>query len=100
MSKSRTKQAPLRLASDGARAVSQLANGTGWSTNKALGFIVQAGWNALNAGSDQIPALRQVMTAGIAHHETQLATRKRLSVSAKKLRDAQSALARKTGGVQ
>jgi len=46
------------------------------STNEALGFIVCAGWNALNGGSDKIPALRQVMTAAIAHHETELAMRK------------------------
>lgn len=100
MSKIRSKSAALRLSADGTRAVVQLSNAAGWSTNKALGFIVQAGWNALNGGSDQIPALRQVMTAAIAHQETKVAIQKRLSVSAKKLRAAQSALGRKTGGAQ
>lgn len=100
MSKYRSKQPALRLAADGSQAVSQLANAAGWSTNEALGFIVRAGWNALNGGSDKISALCQVMTAAIAHHETELATRKRLAITAKKLRDARSALGRKTGGAQ
>ena len=100
MKKRRLKQAALRLPADGSLAVSQLANGIGWSTNEALGFIVRAGWNALNGGSDKIPALRQVMTAAIAHHETELAMRKRLAITAGKLRDARSVLAQKTGGVQ
>ena len=100
MKKRRFKQAALRLPADGSQAVSQLAGATGWSTNEALGFIVRAGWNALNGGSDKIPALRQVMTAAIAHHETELAMRKRLTVTSKKLRDARSVLAHKTGGVQ
>jgi hypothetical protein len=97
MSKSRSTKAILRLPADGSQAVTQLANGTGWSTNEALGFIVRAGWNALNGGSDKIPALCKVMTAAIAHHETELATRKRLAITAKKLRDARSALGHKTG---
>ncbi len=100
MSKPRSKQSPLRLPADGSQAVSQLAGATGWSTNETLGFVVRAGWNALNGGSDQIPALRQVMTAAIAHHETELAARKRLAVTAKRLRAARSVLGRKTGGAQ
>jgi hypothetical protein len=100
MSKPRSKHTPLRLSADGTRAVVQLANAAGWSTNKSLGFIVQAGWSALNGGSDQIHALRQVMTAAIAHQETKVAMQKRLSISARKLRHAQSALGRKTGGAQ
>lgn len=100
MKKRRFKQPALRLPADGSQAVSQLAGAAGWSTNEALGFIVRAGWNALNGGSDKIPALRQVMTAAIAHHETELATRKRLAITARKLRDARSALAHKTGGAQ
>ena len=98
MSKRRLKQAALRLPADGSQAVSQLAGATGWSTNEALGFIVRAGWNALNGGSDKLPALRQVMTAATAHHETELAMRKRLAVTSKKLRNARSVLAHKTGG--
>lgn len=100
MKKRRLKLAALRLPADGSLAVSQLANGTGWSTNETLGFIVRAGWNALNGGSDKIPALRQVMTAAIAHHETELAMRKRLAITAGKLRAARSVLGQKTGGAQ
>jgi hypothetical protein len=98
MKKRRFKQTALRLPADGSQAVSQLSNAAGWSTNEALGFIVRAGWNALNSGSDKIPALCRVMTAAIAHHETELATRKRLAITAKKLRDARSALGSKAGG--
>jgi hypothetical protein len=100
MKKRRLKQAALRLPADGSQAVSQLAGATGWSTNEALSFIVRAGWNALNGGSDNIPALCRVMTAAIAHHETELAMRKRLAITAGKLRDARSVLAHKTGGAQ
>jgi len=100
MSKSRVKHAALRLPADGTRAVVQLTNGTGWPFNKSLSFIVQAGWNALNGGSSQIPAMRQVMTIAIAHHETELSTRKWLAASAKKLRSARTALAKTMGGVQ
>jgi hypothetical protein len=98
MKKRRLKQAALRLPADGSQAVSQLSNAADWSTNEALGFIVRAGWNALNGGSDKISALCRVMTAAIAHHETELATRKRLAITAKKLRDARSVLGNKTGG--
>ena len=98
MSKRRSLKTALRLSADGTKAVLQLAGAAGWSTNEALCFIVRAGWNALNGGSDKIPALRQVMTAAIAHHETELATRKRLAVTAKKLRDAKSAAGDKGGG--
>ena len=90
----------MRLAGDGSHAVSQLANGTGWPVNKALAFIVRAGWNALNSGSDKIPAMRNVMTNAVLHHETEVAMKKRLAVTARKLREAQSALGEKTGGVQ
>ena len=68
MKKQRLKQAALRLPADGSQAVTQLANA--------------AGWNALNGGSDKIPAHCKVMTAAIAHHETELATRKRLAITA------------------
>lgn len=98
MSKRRNKQPALRLPGDGSQAVSQLAGAAGWSTNEALAFIVRAGWNALNSGSDKIPALRQVMTAAVAHHETEVAMRKRLAITARKLRDARSALGCKTVG--
>ena len=47
----KTKSPPLRLPADGTHAVAQLANGTGWSVNTALAFIVRAGWNALNGNS-------------------------------------------------
>lgn len=100
MSTSRSKHAALRLSAEGTRAVVQLANGTGWPFNKSLSFIVQAGWNALNGGSNQIAVMRQVMTTAIAHHETGLATRKRLAASAKKLRSARNALAKTMGGGQ
>ncbi|HEX5399057.1 MAG TPA: hypothetical protein VFY06_08420 [Verrucomicrobiae bacterium] len=100
MSRRRSLKIPLRLPADGSQAVSQLAGAAGWSTNEALGFIVRAGWNALNGGSDKIPAMRQVMTAAVTHHETELATRKRLSVTARKLRVAKNALVQKTGGGQ
>ena len=93
------KQTPLRLAADVSQAVSQLACGTAWSTNEALNFLIRAGWNALNSGADKIPALRQVMTAAVAHHETEMAMRKRLAVTAEKLRTARKALDIKTGGV-
>jgi hypothetical protein len=92
------KQPTLRLPADGSQAVSQLAGATGWSTNEALAFIVRAGWNALNSGSDKIPALCRVMTAAVAHHETELATRKRLAITAGKLRAARGALGSKAGG--
>lgn len=87
-----SKRAALRLPSDATQGVSQLASGTGWSANEALAFIVRAGWNALNSGSDKIPAMRQVMTSAVAHHETELAMRKRLAVTASKLRAARKAL--------
>ena len=86
------KTVPRRLPGDVKQAVSQLATGTGWSTEKSLAFMAQAGWNALNSGSDKIAAMRQVMTAAVAHHETERATRKRLAVTAEKLRSAQRAL--------
>jgi hypothetical protein len=97
---SKSKHPPLRLSAEGTRSVVQLANAAGWPTNKSLEFIVKAGWNALNGGSDQIAALRQVMTAAVAHQETKLAVQKRLSVSAKKLRAAQSAVTHKNGGAR
>ena len=92
------KQPAIRLPAEGSQAVSQLATGTGWSTNQALAFIIRAGWNALNSGADQIPVLRQVMTAAVAHHETGVAMRKRLAATAEKLRDARRALGDKAGG--
>src|SRR5215510_10557817 len=87
-----SKRAPLRLPGDVTQAVSQLATGTGWSANEALAFMSRAGWNALNSGSDKIPAMRQVMTAAVTHHETKRAMRKRLAGTAEKLRSAQRAL--------
>ena len=99
MKRRRIKSPHLRLPADGSHAVSQLANGTGWPVNKSLAFIVRAGWNALNSGSDKIPAMRNVMANAVVHHETELAMKKRLALTAKKLRDAQSALGDKTGGV-
>ena len=81
----------LRLHQEIEQAVSQLASGTGWSENEALAFIARAGWNALNAGGDKIVALRQVMTAAVAHHETEIAMRKRLAVTGEKLRAARLA---------
>jgi hypothetical protein len=98
MSKRRSKPPAVRLSAEGARAVAQLANGAGWPFNKALAFIVRAGWNALNSGSDEIPALRQVMANAVLHQETKRAMEKRLAVTARKLRDAQSALAGRKGG--
>jgi hypothetical protein len=92
------KQPALRLPADVSQAVSQLANGTGWSTNEALAFISRVGWNALNSGADKLAAHRQVMTAAVAHHETQVAMRKRLTITAEKLRAARRALGNRTGG--
>jgi hypothetical protein len=100
MKKPRTKPSALRLAADGSQAAAQLANATGWAANEALAFAVRAGWNALNSNADQIPALRHVMTAAVAHHETEVAMQKRLAVTARKLRDARSALTQKAGGGQ
>ncbi len=99
MSKRRSKPPALRLLGDGSHSVSLLANGTGWPVNKALAFIVRAGWNTLNSDSDKIPAMRVVMVNAVCHHETELAMKKRLAVTARKLREAQSALGGKTGGV-
>ena len=96
----RAKQPALRLRGDATQAVSQLASGAGWSTNEALAFIVRAGGNALNSGADKIPALRQVMTAAVAHHETEAAMRKRVAGTAEKLRAARKALTHQTGGGQ
>ncbi len=100
MSKRRHKRPALRLPADGFHAVMQLANGTGWPLNKALAFIVRAGWNALNSDSDKIPAMRQVMANAVVHYETKLAMKKRLALTARKLRAAQNALGKQTGGVQ
>ena len=88
----RGKRSPLRVPHDVVNIVTQLANGTGWSAGKALAFVVNAGWNALNGGGDKIAAMRQVMTAAVAHYETQVAMRKRLAHTAGKLRAAQKAL--------
>ncbi len=88
----------LRLPAEAFQAVSQLANSTGWAINEALAFVVRAGWNALNSAADRIPALRQVMTAAVSHHETELAMRKRLAITAEKLRAARKALDTKAGG--
>lgn len=96
--KKRIKPPALRLPAAEARAVAQLVNGAGWSQNKALAFIVRAGWNALNCGADEIPAMRNVMANAVLHEETKLAVNKRLAHTARKLREAQSALATKTGG--
>jgi hypothetical protein len=90
--RTRKKRETLRLPADVRQAVSQLANATGWSASKALAFIAQAGWNALNAGGNNLPAMRQVMTAAMAHCETQRVTRKRLAMTAEKLRVARKAL--------
>lgn len=98
MSQKPPAQPPMRLTTEATQVVSQLAGAPGWSPNKMLAFGVQAGWNTLNAGSDRIPALRQVMTAAVAHHETEIAMRKRLAVSAGKLRAARKALDKKAGG--
>lgn len=86
------KRAPVRLPANVTQAVSQLATGTGWSSNRALGFMALAGWNALNSGGDKVAAMRQVMTAAVAHCETERAMRKRLARTAEKLRAAQRAL--------
>ena len=99
MKRRRTKATTVRLSADGTRAVVQLANGTGWPFNKALTFIVRAGWNALDNGSDEIPALRNVMANAVLHNETKRAMEKRLAVTSRKLRESQSALAKKAGGV-
>lgn len=98
MKRRRIKPTTLRLSADGTRAVVQLANGTGWPFNKALNFIVRAGWNALDDGSDEIPALRNVMANAVLHHETKRAMEKRVAITGRKLRESQSALAKKTGG--
>ena len=97
MSRRKHDHPPIRLPADGNQVVSQLANGTGWSRNETFAFLVRAGWNALNSGADKIPAMRQVMTAAVAHQETETAMRKRLAVTAKKLRVARNALDGKTG---
>jgi hypothetical protein len=89
---------PFRLPAEGHHIVSQLRNAVGWSGNESLLFIVKAGWNALNSNGDKIPAMRQIMTAAIAHFETQKAMQKRLAITGKKLREAKSALVNKTGG--
>jgi hypothetical protein len=94
----RHKPPVVRLNADGTHSVMVLANGTGWPFNKALAFIVRAGWNVLDNGSDEIPAMRQVMANAVAHRETELAMKKRLAVTARKLREAQSALTGKSGG--
>ncbi len=86
------KQAALRLPAEIQHAVSQLASGTGWSAGKALAFMAGAGWNSLNRAGDKLPAMRQVMTAAVAHHETEVAMRKRLAATAEKLRLARRAL--------
>lgn len=99
MKKVRSKSAALRLSADGTRAVVQLANGTGWSFNKSLAFIVRAGWNALDHGSDEIAALRVVMANAVSHQETKRAMEKRLAITGRKLRESQNALAKKSGGV-
>ena len=96
----RTKPTPLRLNAGGSQAVTQLAGGTGWTTNEALSFLVEAGWNAVNSGSDRIPAMCRVMQAAVAHHETEVAMKKRLAITGGKLRAAKSALVPKTGGGQ
>ena len=93
-----SKAGRLRLPNDAMQAVSYLGTATGWSTNEALAFIARAGWNALNSGSDKIPAMRQVMVAAVAHHETERAMRKRLAVTASKLRAARKALGAEGGG--
>jgi hypothetical protein len=91
-SRRKRKRPAVRLLADVTQVVSQLASGTGWSANKSLAFMARAGWNALNSGSDKIAAMRQVMTAAVAHHETERAMRKRLAGTADKLRSAQRAL--------
>lgn len=91
-SRGKRKRTPVRLPADVTQAVSQLASGTGWSSNQALAFMARAGWNALNSGGDKVAAMRQVMTAAVAHHETERAMRKRLAGTAEKLRSAQRAL--------
>jgi hypothetical protein len=91
--KRRQRERPLtRIPDDVATALSQLASATGWSDNEALAFMARAGWSALNSGGDKISAMRQVMTAAVAHHETEVAMRKRLAIAAEKLRSARKAL--------
>ena len=94
----KTKSPPLRLPADGTHAVAQLANGTGWSVNTALAFIVRAGWNALNGNSERIAAMRNVMVSATNHHEAEATMKQRLTVTALKLREAQNALCEITGG--
>src|ERR1043166_2184771 len=96
----RQKQRLPRLPEELASAVSQLATGTGWSPQQALAFMGRAGWNGLNAGCDKVAAMRQVMSAAVAHHETERAMRRRMAVTAGRLRAAHQALAGKVGGVQ
>jgi hypothetical protein len=96
----RNELPPFKLPPDANQIISQLRNGTGWSGNESLAFIVRAGWNVLNGGGDQIPAMRQVMTAAVAHHETEKATQKRLAITAQKLRQAKSALNKHSGGAR
>ena len=98
--KRKTKSHPPRLTADGTHAVAQLANGTGWSVNTALAFIVRAGWNALNGNSEKTSAMRNVMANAVDHHETKAAMKHRLADTARKLREAQLALCEITGGVE
>lgn len=83
---------PFKLPHEGHHIVSQLRNATGWSGNESLLFIARAGWNALNGGGDKIGAMREVMTAAVAHFETQRAMQKRVSMTAAKLREARKRL--------
>ena len=96
----KTKTPPPRLSSDSSRAVAQLANGTGWTANTALAFIVRAGWNALNGNSERTSAMRNVMANAVDHHETEAAMKQRLAVTARKLHEAQQALSEITGGAE
>lgn len=86
------KQPAIRLPDDVTQVASQLASATGWTINESLAVLARAGWNALNSGGDKIPAMRQVMTAAVTHHETELAMRKRLAATADNLRAARKAL--------
>ena len=92
MKRKRFVLSKLRPADDVLQAVKKLSESTGWSEQVSLNFLARSGWDALSGRAEKVSDYRGVMTAAREHHEAEVASKRKLSVTAAKLREAKRKL--------
>jgi hypothetical protein len=92
MQRKRMNPSKLRPAEDVAQAMKSLAEWTGWSEQVCLNFLARSGWDALSGRLEKVSDYRSVMTAAREHHEAEVTSKRKLSVTAAKLREARRQL--------